>query len=61
LDEHRTRIEEYVGRSLRHLVAAQCAATYFATLDAGGGVMDDPDWDEAANGPFFRNFLSGMS
>ena len=61
LDEHRTRIEEYVGRSMRRLVAARCAALYFATVDAGGGAMDDRDWDEAANGAFFRNFFSGMS
>ncbi len=61
LDEHRTRIEEDVGRSLRHLVDAQCTRFYFLTLDAGGGATDDPDWDEAANGAFFRNFLSGMS
>jgi hypothetical protein len=61
LHEDRTRIEEYVGRSMRHLVAAQCSALYSATFDAGGRAMDDPDWDEAGNGAFFRNFLSGMS
>lgn len=31
------------------------------TFDGGGGAMDDPEWDEAANGAYFRNFLSGMS
>ena len=61
LDEHRTCIEEYVVRSMRDLKAAQCVAVYFATFDAGGGAMDDLDWDEAANGAFVRNFLSGMS
>ena len=61
LDEHRTCIEESVGRLMRHLVAAHCAAVYFETFDAGVGPMDAPDCDETANRVFFRNFLSGMS
>jgi hypothetical protein len=61
LDEHHTRIEEYFDGSMRHLVAAQWAAFYFATFDAGDGGMDDRGWDDVSEGAFFRNFLSGMS
>lgn len=61
LDEHRSRIEEQVGRSMRHLSAARCSALLFATFDADGDAMDDGDRVEAANRAYFRNFLSGMS
>ena len=58
-----------IALALENMSAAQsvissprdAAALYFATFDAGGGAMDDRDWDEAANGAFFRNFFSGMS
>jgi hypothetical protein len=42
-------------------MAARFAALHFATFDAGGDAMEDGGWGEAANGAFFRNFLSGMS
>lgn len=34
---------------------------YLATFDPAGAAMDGPDGDAAADGAFFRNFLSGMS